>query len=79
MNPNVTLTLATEKDAELIHLMKYEAFLPLYEIFVYLLLSVLVFVAACGLPLVAGSRGYSLAAECGLLIAVASLVVEDGL
>ena len=45
----------------------------------YLLLSVLVFVAACGLPLVAGRRGYSLAAECGLLIAVASLVVEDGL
>lgn len=33
MNPNVTLTLATEKDAELIHLMKYEAFLPLYEIY----------------------------------------------
>ena len=33
MNPNVTLTLATEKDAELIHRMKYEAFLPLYEIY----------------------------------------------
>jgi len=33
MNPDVTLTLATEKDAELIHLMKYEAFLPLYEIY----------------------------------------------
>ena len=27
----VTLLLATEKDAELIHKMKYEAFLPLYE------------------------------------------------
>lgn len=33
MNPNVTLTLATEQDAELIHRMKYEAFLPLYEIY----------------------------------------------
>ena len=33
MNKNITLTLATEKDAELIHLMKYEAFLPLYEIY----------------------------------------------
>jgi len=33
MNPNITLTLATEQDAELIHLMKYEAFLPLYEIY----------------------------------------------
>lgn len=33
MKPNVTLTLATEKDAELIHLMKYEAFLPLYKIY----------------------------------------------
>ena len=45
----------------------------------YLLLCVLVSVAVCGLPLAAGSRGYSLAAECRLLIAVASLVVEDGL
>ena len=33
MNKNVTLTLATEKDAELIHLMKYESFLPLYKIY----------------------------------------------
>lgn len=33
MNQNITLTLATEKDAELIHLMKYEAFLPLYKIY----------------------------------------------
>ena len=32
-----------------------------------------VFVAACRLPLVAGSRGYSLAAMGGLLITVASL------
>ena len=33
MSLNVTLTLATEQDAELIHLMKYEAFLPLYKIY----------------------------------------------
>ncbi len=33
MKPNVTLTLATEQDAELIHLMKYEAFFPLYKIY----------------------------------------------
>ena len=35
-----------------------------------------VFVAARGLSLVAESRGYSLVAVCGLLIAVASLVTE---
>ena len=35
-----------------------------------------VFVAACGLSLVAASGGYSLAVVHGLLIAVASLVVE---
>ena len=38
-----------------------------------------VLLAVCGLPLVAGSRGYSLVAVCGLLIAMTSLVVEDGL
>ncbi|MBQ3163690.1 MAG: hypothetical protein IJC02_04005 [Lachnospiraceae bacterium] len=31
MREDVTLRLATQKDAELIHQMKYEAFLPLYE------------------------------------------------
>ena len=35
-----------------------------------------VFVTACRLSLVAESRGYSLAVVCGLLIAVASLVLE---
>ena len=38
-----------------------------------------IFVAACGLSLVAVSGGYSLVAVLGLLIAVASLVVEHGL
>lgn len=33
MKPNVTLIPASEQDAELIHRMKYEAFLPLYEIY----------------------------------------------
>ena len=36
------------------------------------------FVAACGLSLVAMSRGYSLAAVQGLLILVASLIAEHG-
>lgn len=31
MRKDISLVLATEKDAELIHQMKYEAFLPLYE------------------------------------------------
>lgn len=31
MREDVRLVLAMEKDAELIHQMKYEAFLPLYE------------------------------------------------
>ena len=38
-----------------------------------------VFVALCGLSLVSASRGYTLVAVGGLLIAVASLVAEDGL
>ena len=38
-----------------------------------------VLVAACGLSLVAASRGYSLDAVFGLLIAVASLVAEHRL
>jgi len=39
-----------------------------------------VFVAVCGLSLVAASRGcYTLVAMGGLLIAVASLVAEGGL
>ena len=37
------------------------------------------FIAPCGLSLVAASRGYSLAAVHGLLIAVASLVAEHGI
>ena len=57
--------------------------------FIFLMISVLfltdlfiffwlygVFVAACGLSLVAGSGGYSLAAVSRLLIAVASLVAH---
>ena len=31
MNKDVTLILATEEDAQLLHKLKYEAFLPLYE------------------------------------------------
>jgi len=38
-----------------------------------------IFIAACRLFLVAVSRGYSPVAVHGLLIAVASLVVEHGL
>ena len=38
-----------------------------------------IFIAVCGLPLVAASRGYSLVAVLGLVIAVASLVAECGL
>ena len=37
-----------------------------------------VFIAACGLPLVAVSRGYSLVAVNGLLIVVASLFLSTG-
>ena len=38
-----------------------------------------VLAAVCELSLVAASRGYSLAAVLGLLIATASLVVDHGL
>ena len=38
-----------------------------------------VFVAMCELFQVSASRGYSLAVVCGLLLAVASLIVEHGL
>ena len=38
-----------------------------------------IFIAVCGLPLVAASRGYSLVAVLGLLIAVTSLVGEPRL
>ena len=38
-----------------------------------------VLVAACGLSLVAASGGYSSAAVCRLLIAVASSIAEHGL
>ena len=46
--------------------------------FVYLL-TMLVFVAAPGLSLVAASGSYPLVAACRLLIAVTSLVAERGL
>ena len=55
-------------------------FWVLFNKFIYLL-----FLAALGLPCCArafsscGERGYSFVAVCGLLIAVASLVVEHGL
>ena len=38
-----------------------------------------VFIAACGLSMVATSGGYSLVAELGLLISAASLVAQHGL
>ena len=53
-------------------------FLFYFDLFIYLWLC-WVFVAACGLSLVAASRGYSFVAVRGLLIAVASLIVEHGL
>ena len=46
---------------------------------VYNFLAAWVFTAAPGLSLLVASRGYSLVAVCGLLIAVTSLVVEHGL
>ena len=53
-------------------------FLNLFILFIYSWLCC-VFVAGRGLSLVAVSGGYSSFAVCGLLIAVASLVVEHGL
>ena len=47
--------------------------------FVYLLLAVLGLCCCAGLSLVVASGGYSLAAVCRLLIAVASLLVEHRL
>ena len=52
--------------------------LRLYLFKIYLWLC-WVFTVAHRLPLVAASRGYSLVAVCGLLIAVASLAVEHRL
>ena len=51
-----------------------------FLIFIYLLYFWLcwVFLAARGLPLVVASRGYSVVAEHGLLLAVTSLVAESG-
>ena len=46
---------------------------------IYLFLAVLVSVVAQRLSLVAESRGYSLVAVLGLLIAAASLVAKHGL
>ena len=48
-------------------------------IFICLLLAVLGLHCCTGFSLVAASRGYSLVAVRGLLIAAASLVVEHGL
>ena len=45
---------------------------------IYLSLAVLVLHCCMGFPLVAEIRGYSLLLVCGLLIAVAFLVVEQG-
>ena len=48
--------------------------------FIYLMFwSWLVFVAALGLSLVVASKGYSLIAVCGFLIAVGSLAAEEKL
>ena len=53
-------------------------FLIFIYVFIYFWLH-WVFVAAHGLSLVVASRGYSLVAENGHLIVVASLVLERGL
>ena len=45
----------------------------------YLFLGALVFITVHGFSLAAGSRSYSLAAVCRLLIAVASLAVKHRL
>ena len=59
------------------HLLFVEVFLKIFNYFIYLW-RCWVFVAAHGLSLVVVSRGYS-SLQCGLLIAVASLVTEHGL
>ena len=65
--------------------MKTESFINLKRNFISLNLFLFyfwlcwVFVALCGLSLVAVSGGYSLIEVCGLLIAVAYLVVKRGL
>ena len=56
----------------------YYLFINLFILFIYFWLH-WVLVAACGLPLVAASGGYSSLQCAGFLIAVASLVVEHGL
>ena len=49
------------------------------KVFIYLSLAVLGLSCCVGFSLVVTSGGYSLVAVCGLLIAVASLVVEHRL
>ena len=49
-----------------------------YNLFI-LFLIVVVFIAACGLSLVAESRGRCLVVVCGLLIVAAAFVVEHRL
>ena len=55
-----------------------QMFLLLLNIYLFILLS-WVFIAACGLYLVAPSGGYSLVVVCRLLIASAFLTVGRGL
>ena len=56
----------------------YKVFLEIY-FKIYFFWLHWVFVAVCGLSLVAASRGYTLVAVGRLLIAVASLGTEGGL
>ena len=76
---------STQSEFMEFHLSQYVMPHPFFKkinLFIYFILFYFwlpwVFIAACGLSLVAVSRGYSVAVH-GLLIAVASLVAEHGL
>ena len=63
------------------HYLEHSSFVVIIlRLFVCLsILAALVFLAARALPLAAGSPGCSLVVVCGLLVAVAPLVVKHGL
>ena len=73
---NVVLHSGVQQSESVIHI--HISTLVSFIIYFYFWLG-WVFVAICELFQVAASRGYSLVVVCGLLFAVASLVVEHGL
>jgi len=62
-----------------IHTEHFSVFFKKKIIFIYLFLAVLGLRSCTGFPVVAASRGCSLVAELGLLVAVAFLVAGLGL